>query len=74
MNAETIEHQALSLPTSARAALAHKLLESLDKPSEANAGELWLDEAERRAADIDSGAVQLVPSDEVSRKARALLR
>ncbi len=55
-------------------ALAHKLLGSLDEPSEANAGELWLDEAERRAADIDSGAVQLVPSNEVSRKARALLR
>lgn len=74
MNTETIEHEALKLPMSARAALAHKLLESLDELSETEADELWMDEAERRAAEIDNGTVQLVPSDEVCRKARALLR
>ncbi len=74
MNTETIEYEALKLPMAERAALAHKLLESLDELSEAETGELWLDESERRAAQIDSGAVQPVPADEVSRKARALLR
>jgi putative addiction module component (TIGR02574 family) len=73
MNAESIEHEALKLPVLARAALAHKLLESLDAPSEAEADASWLNEAERRASEIDSGAVPLVPSDEVSRKARTLL-
>jgi hypothetical protein len=34
---------------------------------------LWLEEAARRAGQIDSGAVALVPADEVSRKARTLL-
>ncbi|MGQ0698865.1 MAG: addiction module protein [Panacagrimonas sp.] len=74
MDSETIEQEALQLPMPARAALAHKLLESLDELSETEAEQLWLDEAERRAAEIDNGTVQLVPSDEVSRKARALLR
>ena len=74
MDTETIEQEALKLPMPARAALAHKLLESLDEPSEAEADQLWLEEAPRRAAEIDQGTVQLVPSDEVSRKARALLR
>lgn len=74
MDTETIEYEALHLPISARAALAHKLLESLDELSETEAEPLWLDEAERRAAEIDNGTVQLTASDEVSRKARALLR
>lgn len=74
MDAESIEKEALHLPMAARAALAHKLLQRLDEPTEAEAEQLWLDEAERRAADIDSGTVELVPSDEVSRRARTLLR
>ena len=74
MDTVTIEQEALHLPLSARAALAHKLLQSLDEPSEAEADALWLEEAARRAAEIDNGTVQLVPSDVVSRKARALLR
>ncbi|MDB5987682.1 MAG: addiction module antitoxin RelB [Nevskia sp.] len=73
MDAATIEQEALHLPLPARAALAHKLLVSLDALSETEAEQLWLDEAKRRAAEIDNGTVQLVPSDEVSRKARALL-
>ncbi len=74
MNTDMIEHEALKLPTSARAALAHKLLESLDAPSDNEVEELWLNEAELRAAEIDSGSVQLVSSEAVSRKAWALLR
>jgi hypothetical protein len=37
MNTEIIEHEALRMPLSARAALAHKLIESLDELSEAEA-------------------------------------
>jgi hypothetical protein len=74
MDTATIEKEALHLPLPARAALAHKLLESLEALSETEAEQLWLDEAERRAAEIDNGTVQLAPSDEVSRKARTLLR
>lgn len=74
MDAKTIEKEALHLPLSARADLAHKLLLSLDDFSPTELEEVWLDEAERRAAEVDSGQVDLVPSEVVSRKAQALLR
>ena len=57
-----------------RAKLARELLESLDAlPAEA-LDQMWLDEAGRRAMQIDSGDVQLISAEEVDRKARALLR
>lgn len=74
MDTESIEREALHLPTAARAQLAHKLLLSLEDLSEAELDELWLDEAERRTRDIDEGRVQLVPAEEVRRKAQALLK
>ncbi|MCK9395686.1 MAG: addiction module protein [Methylobacter sp.] len=74
MNPTTIEREALHLPALDRAKLAHKLLLSLEDMSESEIEEAWLDEAERRAAEIDQGLVQLIPAEEVSRKARTLLR
>ena len=74
MDPTTIEREALLLPVSDRAKLAHKLLLSLEDMPEPEIEEAWLDEAERRAAEIDQGIVQLIPAEEVSRKARALLR
>ncbi|MGI8739749.1 MAG: addiction module protein [Gammaproteobacteria bacterium] len=74
MDSETIEREALDLPASDRAKLAQRLLLSLDDLSECELEQLWLDEAERRAHEIDQGLVQLVPAEEVSRKARALLK
>jgi putative addiction module component (TIGR02574 family) len=74
MDFEHVEKQALSLPAAGRARLAHELLDSIDNMSREEVRKLWLDEAERRAAEIDSGASTLIPGDEVSRKARALLR
>ncbi|SJM94624.1 conserved hypothetical protein [Crenothrix polyspora] len=74
MDISVIEQEALHLSVSARAELAHKLLLSLDNMSESEVEEAWLDEAERRAGEIDRGIVQLVSSGEVSRKARYLLK
>ena len=74
MDTELIEREALQLPLSERAALAHKLLLRLDNLSGAEHDSRWLDEAARRAAEIDGGAVQLVSSEEVARNARALLK
>jgi putative addiction module component (TIGR02574 family) len=74
MDFEHVENQALSLPAAKRARLAHELLDSIDNMSREEVRKLWLDEAERRAAENDSGASTLIPGDEVSRKARALLR
>jgi putative addiction module component (TIGR02574 family) len=74
MDTTTIEREALHLPLSERAKLAHKLLLSLEELSEPEMTEVWLDEAERRAMEIYQGLVQLIPAEEVSRKARALLK
>ncbi|TAH46861.1 MAG: addiction module antitoxin RelB [Gammaproteobacteria bacterium] len=74
MDLKTIEREALGLPPAHRAKLAHELLESLDALSPAEIDELWLDEAERRLKDLDEGRTQLVPAEEVYRKARALLK
>jgi putative addiction module component (TIGR02574 family) len=74
MDISLIEREALHLPVSARAKLAHKLLLSLDTMSESEVEEAWLDEAERRANEIDQGIVQLISAEEVSRKARNLLK
>jgi putative addiction module component (TIGR02574 family) len=74
MNANTIEKEALALPLPERAKLAERLLESLDELSEQEAEALWLDEAERRAREIDAGQVQLVTPDELERRVQAQLK
>lgn len=74
MDTVTIEREALHLPATDRARLAHNLLLSLENLSEDELSEAWLDEAERRAAEIDNGAVNLISAEEVSAKARTLLR
>lgn len=74
MEFNTVEHEALLLSPKERAKLAHKLLLSLDVLSEEELNELWLDEASRRAQELDNGESQPVSSEEVMEKARALLR
>jgi len=74
MDTDTLEREALHLPVSERAKLAHNLLLSLENLSDAELSEAWLDEAQRRAAEIDCGTVTLISAEEVSAKARALLK
>nr|VFJ69912.1 MAG: putative addiction module component, TIGR02574 family [Candidatus Kentron sp. DK] len=73
MNLQQIESQALHLPEQARAELAQKLFDSLNGHAEPDqVSTEWLLEAQRRAEELDSGAVRPVPSEEVARKARAM--
>ncbi len=74
MKLKELEDELLQLSEEKRAELAQKLLLSLDSPSEREIEEDWLDEAERRARDLDEGIVKPIPADEARRKARALLR
>jgi len=74
MNTETLEDTALHLPMQQRAELAHKLLLSLEEQSDGEIAEAWRVEALRRSAEIDSGLVDTVSSEEVSAAARALLK
>ena len=60
---EQLENEAQSLPREERAKLAEALIASLDDESKIDRA--WLHEAERRAAELDSGAVEGIPAEEV---------
>ena len=74
MDLKQIETEAMHLSADERAALAQRLLLSLDSPTPEEIEEDWLVEARRRAQELDDGLVQPVSADEVRRKAMALLR
>jgi putative addiction module component (TIGR02574 family) len=69
---ETLESEALRLTPGERAALAQRLLASLDEDVEIE--EAWAVETERRIAEIESGAVQVVPMAEALAQVRAALK
>jgi len=74
MNAETITHEALSLPIQQRAELAAQLLSSLDVLSEAEIEPLWFQVAAQRAVEMDQGLSMRIPAEDVRRQPRALLK
>ena len=74
MNSSTLEHSALCLPQQERAHLVHLLLDSLDEPSGADIQDIWLDEARRRAEDIDAAKVNLVSSEQLEQQVQALFK
>jgi len=74
MGTTTLQQAVLHLPKQERAQLVHLLLDSLDQPSEANIEQLWLREAEHRAAEIDRGEVQLVSAEELEGQVQALFK
>jgi putative addiction module component (TIGR02574 family) len=74
MNLLQIESEALALPTQDRAALAQRLLLSLEEVSDTEFEWLWADESVRRVAEFDAGNSSSISGDEVAKKARALLR
>jgi hypothetical protein len=67
MSVEELERAALKLPPVARERLAAKLLSSLETRLEFDAE--WIDEAKRRAREIDEGTVETIPADQVIREA-----
>jgi Putative addiction module component len=70
-----LEHEAMRLPARSRARLAERLLASLDRiPADADADELWVVEAQRRAGELASGRVKGLAAAKALRKARAALR
>lgn len=63
--------QALELPATDRARLAHKLLESLDTLSDAERAQaLWDREIEARVAAYDRGKTQTYAAEDVCAEAR----
>jgi putative addiction module component (TIGR02574 family) len=72
--ARELESEALKLPPKERARLAERLISSLDQETDPEAQRLWLQEAERRLDELESGNVSGVPADQVFEKARSTLR
>jgi putative addiction module component (TIGR02574 family) len=74
MNSTAIEQSVLGLPKPERAYLVSLLLDSLDVPSESDIQELWLGEARRRAAEIDTGRVNLISGEQLELQVQALFK
>jgi len=72
--ASKLEAKALKLPPEARARLAERLISSLDQSSDPDSERLWIQEAERRLEELESGRVEAVPAEQVIENARSSLR
>lgn len=73
MSLEELENAALKLGIEERAALAEKLLLSVDAPTDAENLNLWVAEAKRRLKELRDGTVDEIPAEEVFRRARAAI-
>ena len=69
---ELLESEALKLTPGERAVLAQRLLASLDEDAEIE--DAWAAEIERRIAEVESGAVQVIPIAEALARVRAALK
>jgi putative addiction module component (TIGR02574 family) len=74
MTVDELKAEALRLSPEERAELASELLVSLDELSESETEQMWIEEAMRRDAALDSGDAQGIPADEVFSAARARLQ
>jgi putative addiction module component (TIGR02574 family) len=63
---------ALKLPLEERAALADRLLRSLDELPEPERKKLWLEVADRRLQEMREGKVREIPADEVFARGRKI--
>lgn len=68
-----LKAKASQLSETERAELALSLIESLDGPADADVGEAWRIEIERRGSQIERGEVKLTPGDEVFARLRRRL-
>ena len=69
---EILESEALKLTPGERAVLAQRLLASLDEDAEIE--DAWAAEIERRIAEVESGAVQVIPIAEALARVRAAFK
>jgi putative addiction module component (TIGR02574 family) len=73
-NLPEVLKNALSLEVRDRAALAERLLASLEELSEEEAERLWAEEAQRRLEEYRAGRAKAVQVEEVHAKAERLFR
>jgi putative addiction module component (TIGR02574 family) len=73
MTSEDVVAAALKLDLKKRAELAHRLLQSLEELSEAEATRLWDEEVDRRILAQREGKIEGIPGEKVFVRGRALL-
>ncbi|MCK6555764.1 addiction module protein [Candidatus Binatia bacterium] len=71
---DEIETAALDLAPEARLRIAHALVRSLESEDPEVIRGLWIDEAERRDAEMDEGVAVCIPGDEVLGRVRSKYR
>lgn len=71
MNVKDLESQIMKLDLNDRAALAKRIVNSLDELSEAEIEALWIEEGERRLDELEQGLTTEVPAEEAIRRAKA---
>ncbi|TVP53530.1 MAG: hypothetical protein EA351_15040 [Gemmatimonadales bacterium] len=74
MSNEELETALMSLSVEERASLAHRLIASIDDDPTREIEEAWSRDVDRRAEEVMTGEVELVPGEEVFRKAFARRR
>jgi len=67
-----LEAEILSLSADERSRLLDRLIASLDNDPDIQ--EAWIQEATRRAAEIDSGEAKLIPGEQVLAELRSRLK
>lgn len=72
-NTEAILIEALQLPVQERAALASRLLASLDEQVDEGVDAAWDAEIAKRLKEIDEGKVQMVPWEKVRAEMRGII-
>jgi len=73
-NLAEVLKNALSLEVHDRAALAERLLASLEELTEEEAERLWAEEAQRRLEEYRAGRAKVVPAEAVHEKVDKLFR
>jgi putative addiction module component (TIGR02574 family) len=71
---EDIASEALGLSIGSRAALAKRLIDSLDELSPEECERLWVSEAARRYQQLRDGTAKSIPADEVFARLEARQR
>ena len=72
-SSEEIFREAVALPVDARADLTDRLIASLAEDVSPEVTEAQLAEVRRRIAEVEAGAAELIPGDEVLARVRKLL-
>jgi putative addiction module component (TIGR02574 family) len=71
MKTQELKDHISSLPVDVREDIAEFVLQTLNAP-DPEIERAWMDEVERRAAEVDSGKVKMIPGEEFLKSLRAV--